>query len=169
MANALIGGLDKFWRYHHVDMYSKYMIFWEIPCNLLLWGFESWDLRQSLLKKLEVFLHRSIRRILGIRMGQVRERHIKNSHIRTIFYNIPCISKQVAFRQLTYAGKITRREKSCLPTRFLTAWYNNLRKQGGQLLTNKYSLVRNLRLIIPGIDDAGSATTCCFHALDAAH
>ena len=96
LANASIGGLDKFWRYQHVDMYSKYMIFREIPCNLLLWGCKIWDLCQSLLEKLEVFLHCKIRRILGIRMGQVRECHIKNSHIRTIFYNIPCIRNQLA-------------------------------------------------------------------------
>ena len=84
-----MGALENLWKYHHVDMYSKYIIFRVIPCNLILWGCERWALCQSLLEKLDVFLHRSIRRILGIRMGQVRELHIKNSHIRTMFYNIP--------------------------------------------------------------------------------
>ena len=102
-------------------------------------------------------------------MGQVRECHIKNSHIRTIFYNIPCIRNQLAFRQLTYAGKILCHEKSHVPTRFLTAWCNNPRKRGGQLLTNKYSLVWNLQLITPGIDDAGLVSTWGFHALDTTH
>ena len=79
-ANASMGALEKFWRDHHANMHSKYMIFWSIPCNLLLWGCESWDLRQNLLEKLDVFLHHSIRSILGIRMVQVREINIKNSH-----------------------------------------------------------------------------------------
>ena len=96
-----MGALDKFWIDHHVDMYYKYMIFREIPCNLLLWGCKIWALCQSLLDKLEVFLHCSIRRILGIRMEQARERHIKNSHIRKMFYKIPCIRDQIAFRKLT--------------------------------------------------------------------
>ena len=120
-ANALMGALDKFWIYHHVDMYSKYMIFWEIPCNLLLWGCEIWSLRQSLIDKLDLFLHHSIRRILDIIIGHVRERHTKNSQTRTMFYNIPCMRYQVAFRQLTYVGKycvarsLTYRWDSSLP------------------------------------------------------
>ena len=56
-ANAAMGDLKKFWIDDHVDMYSKYMIFRAIPCNLLLWGCESWALRQSLLDSLEVFLY----------------------------------------------------------------------------------------------------------------
>ena len=168
-ANASMGALEKFWRDHHANMHSKYMIFWAIPCNLLLWGCESWDLRQSLLDKLEVLLHFSTRRILGIRMGHVIERHINNSHIQMIFYNIPCVRNQVESRQLTYVGKILRQEGSHITTRLLTAWYNNPRKQGGQLLTNKDSLVWNLRIIIPGVDNAGSVSTQGFHALDATH
>ena len=82
------------------------MILWAIPCNLLLWGCEIWFLHKSLLDKLDVLLHCSIRSILGIRMGQVRKRHIKNSQICTMFYNTPCVRNQVAFRQLNYVGKI---------------------------------------------------------------
>ena len=113
VANASMGALDKFWIDHHVNMYSKYMIFQEIPCTLILWGCEILALCQSLLKKLDVFLHRSIRRILGIRMGQAREHHIKNSHICTMFYNIPCIRNQVAFRHLIYTVNTVPREVSC--------------------------------------------------------
>ena len=164
-----MGALEKFLRDHHVDMYSKYMILRAIPCNLLLWGCESWALRQSLIDKIDAFLHRSIRRFLGIRMGQVRERHIKNPHICTIFYNILCVRNQVSFTQLTYIGKILRCEKSHVPKRFLTAWWNNLRKQGGQVLTNKDSGVWNLWIIIPGINDAGSVSRYGFHAIDATH
>ena len=100
-ANSLMGALEILWKYHHVDMYSKYIIFRVIPCNLILWGCESWALRHSLIDKIDVFLHRRIISILGIIMGQVRERHIKNSHICTMFYNIPCMGNQFTFRQLT--------------------------------------------------------------------
>ena len=79
--NTSMGALDNFWKDHQVDMYSKYRIFRAIPCNLLLWGCESWALRQTFLNNLEVFLHCSIRWILNINMVQVRERQIKNSHI----------------------------------------------------------------------------------------
>ena len=109
MANTSMGALALLWYNHHVDMYSKYMIFRAIQCNFLLWECEIWALRTTLLNKLEVFLHRGIRRILWIKMEQVRERHIKNSHICTMFYKIPCVRNQVVFNKLTYLGKIIRR------------------------------------------------------------
>ena len=41
---------------------------------LLLWGCETWSLvRQTLLDKLEVFLHRSVRHIISIKISQVKE------------------------------------------------------------------------------------------------
>ena len=84
-----------------------------------------------------------------------------------MFYNIPYVRNHVAFSQLTYVGKILRQEGSHVPTRLLTAWCDDSRKQGGQLVTNKDILVKNLRLILPYVDDTGSLSTCKFHALDA--
>ena len=167
MANASMGALARLWDNHHVDMYSKYMIFRAISCNLLLWRCENWALQATLLDKLEVFLHRGIRRILGVKMGQVRERHIKNSHIRTMFYNILCVRNQVAFRKFTYVWKILRQEGSHIPTRLLTAWCDNQRKRGGWLFTNKDILVKNLRLVLPDVDDAVSFSSWGFHGVDA--
>ena len=102
-------------------------------------------------------------------MGHMRERHIKNSYICTMFYNISCVRNQVAFRQLTYVGKILCREKSHVLMKFFTAWCDNPRKRGGQLLTKKDSLVQNLQLIIHGVDDVGLVLTWGFYALDATH
>ena len=107
-ANSSMGAMSKIWEDDHVDLYSKYLLFRAIPCNLLLCGCESWAIRKTLLDSLEVFLHRGIRRILRIKMCQVIDRHIKNASIRKKFYNIPRIKNQIAFRQLTYLGKIFR-------------------------------------------------------------
>ena len=41
VAKTSMGALARFWDDHHVEMYSKYIIFLEIPCNLLLWVCES--------------------------------------------------------------------------------------------------------------------------------
>ena len=84
-----------------------------------------------------------------------------------MFYNIPCVKNQVAFRQLTYVDKILKREGSHVLTRLLTAWCDNLRKQGGQLFINKDNIVNNLQLVLPDVDNAGSFSTWVFHALDA--
>ena len=37
-ANASMGVMSKVWDYDNVDMYSKYLLFKGIPCNILLWG-----------------------------------------------------------------------------------------------------------------------------------
>ena len=77
--------LAKFWTDASVYNHSKYLIFLAIPINILLSGCESWALRTSLLKKLGVFLHPSIRHILGISMIAVKDQHITNETLRRIF------------------------------------------------------------------------------------
>ncbi len=59
-ATAAMGALKDIWRNPHLDIYNKYLLFRAIPMNLLLWGAETWSLRKTQLKQLEVFLHRSI-------------------------------------------------------------------------------------------------------------
>ena len=112
-ANASMGAMSNIWEDDHVDLYSKYLLFWAIPCNLLLWGCESWALRKNLLDSLEVFLHRGISRILCIKMDQVIDRHIKNAYIRENF-TIPQRSRtRLRFRSsLTWARSSVAR----LPT-----------------------------------------------------
>jgi hypothetical protein len=56
-AKASMGSLKEVWQNKHLNTYSKYILFCAIPMNLLLWGCKMWSLRQSLLDKLEVFLH----------------------------------------------------------------------------------------------------------------
>ena len=107
-ANALMGVMSKIWDDDHLDTYSKYLIFRAIPCNLLLWGCESWALRKSLLASLKNFLNRGFRRILKVKMCQVFKQHITNTSIREKFENIPTIKNQISLRQLTYLGKIFR-------------------------------------------------------------
>ena len=147
----------------------KHLLFKAIPCNLLLWGCESWALRKSLLASLVVFLHRGIRRILKIRMSEVIEQHITNTSIRKKFFNIPTIKKQITLRQLTYLGKIFCREESHIPTRLLTVWCDHQRKAGRAILTNKQSMVRNIQQVIPNVDTHGTMSTWVFHALDTQH
>ena len=95
-ANASMGAMSKVWDDDNVDMYSKYLLFKSIACNLLLWGCESWALKKSLLASLKVFLQRGIRRISKIRMSEVTEQHITNTSIQEKFYNVPTIKKKIS-------------------------------------------------------------------------
>ena len=164
-----MGAISKIWDDYHVDIYSKYMLFRAIPCNLLLWGCEIWDLRKSLLASLEVLLHRGIRMILKIRMVHIIDQHIKNSSIREIFYNISMVQNQIAFFQITYLSKLFRRKASHIPTRILTVWCNHPCKVGRLLLTNNKSMVSNIRHVILGVYGSGALSAWGVHALDTQH
>ena len=102
-------------------------------------------------------------------MGQVIDRHIKNSSIQEMLYNIPTVQNQIAFRQITYLGKLFQHEASHIPTRLLTAWLGHPRKVGHHLLTNKQNMASNIRLVIPGVDRSGALSAWGFHALDTQH
>jgi hypothetical protein len=160
-ANQSMGALKEVWRNPHLDTYSKYLLFRAIPMNLLLWGCENWSLRKDLLRRLEVFLHRSIRRILHISITQVQEDRIRNDKIRRLFYDIPCVNNMIAARQLGFLGKVVRGPTDAPARRMLTACCQHKRKRGRPYLHNKDVIVRNLRLLfaqVPEvvIDDYGS-------------
>ena len=144
-----MGALKLFWRNQYVDLKAKKQIFQAIPLNLLLWGCEAWALRESQLNKLDAFLHRQIRRILGINMLQVKEEKITNKSIRKIFYNMPDMRSLIAIRHMTFLGKITRAPASHPAKELLVAWCNNPRLPGGVLTTNKKSLVKSLHVLLP--------------------
>jgi hypothetical protein len=95
-ANASMGKLKEVWHNPHLDVYNKYLLFCAIPMNLLLWGAETWSLRKLHLDKLEVFLHRSIQRILQISMSKVRDTWLCNNKVRQMFYSIPCVHNMIA-------------------------------------------------------------------------
>ena len=67
------------------------MIFMAMPMNLLSWGCESWSLKESILILLNMLIHRSMRRTLGITMLEVKEDQLKNTRIRKTFFDIPDI------------------------------------------------------------------------------
>ena len=74
-----------------------------------------------------------------------------------------------SLRQLTYLGKIIRREELHIPTHLLTVWCYHQRKAGRPILTNKQSMVRNIQQVIPNVDAHGTMSTWGFHALDTQH
>jgi hypothetical protein len=147
-ASQAMGALSNLWKNPFIDLKTKHSFFLAIPINLLLWGCKSWALKESAFKKLDAFLHRSIRQILGIKMSKVREERIRNEQVRKDFFDIPDIRKQIAARQLSFIGKMLRHPSPThLPRQLITAWVNNKRPRGGVLTTNKKSILKALHLL----------------------
>ena len=146
-ATQSMGALNNVWSNPHLSRGSKYLLFKAIPLNLLLWGCETWTLRQTLLGKLEVFLHRSIRCILSISLSQVKEEHIRNDTVREMFYDILRVRNMIAARQLTFVGKKMRGDWNDPAKRMITACCSNTRLRGRPEFHNKDALVQNLKLL----------------------
>jgi hypothetical protein len=150
-ATASMGALKEVWQNQHLNIYNKYLLFWAIPMNLLLWGCKTWLLGQSLLNKLKVFLHQSIRRILAINMTCVKEEQIRNTKIRNIFYVIPDVEHMIAARQLDFMGKAIQgphdRPSRCM----ITACCNHQRQVGRPQTHTKNTMVRNLQLLFKNV------------------
>jgi len=148
-ANQAMGALRHFWRNPYADLKAKKLIFLAIPANLLLWGCETWALRQSHIDRLNAFWHRAIRNILGIRMTEVIDDHITNERIRKIFHDIPDAEALLTARSMTYLGKIARAPDLHPPKLLMTAWVRNPRPKSGVLYTNKKALVRGINTLLP--------------------
>ena len=148
-ANQAMGALRHFWRNPYANLQAKKAIFLAIPANLLLWGCETWALRQSHIDKLNVFWHRAIRNILGIRMSEVIDDHISNEQIRKIFHDIPDAEAILNARSMNFLGKTARASNSHPPKLLITAWVKNPRPKSGVLATNKKAMVRSLNALLP--------------------
>ncbi len=150
-AKAAMGALKDMWRNPYLDIYNKYLLFRAIPMNLLLWGAETWSLRKTQLDQLEVFLHRSIRRILQISMSTAKEERIQNEKVREMFYSIPCVQNMIASRQADFIGKMIRGPPDRPSRNMITACCNHKRRVGQPQTTGKNLLLRTC--------------TCCFKML----
>ena len=81
-ASSAMGALNNFWIDNTVNNLSKYLIFCAIPCDLVLWGCESLEIREATSKKLEVFLHINVSKILNITITMVIDERITNQSLQ---------------------------------------------------------------------------------------
>eukprot|EP00978_Attheya_sp_CCMP212_P004779 scaffold10488_cov32-Attheya_sp.AAC.1 len=113
-ATQAMGALNKYFKCKQVPLEAKRNIYLAIPMNLVLWGVESWGLPEDSLRKLRVFHHRSIQKILNINMYEVEEKKITNKQIQEQI-DIAEIDDLIAKRQLNWLGKIARMDENKLP------------------------------------------------------
>ena len=104
-----------------VDRRVKYWVYTAGPLNTLLWGCESWHLKEYNLKKLHSFHHYACRRILGISWTQMREDRITNEEVRWRFENIP-VDTFIVRRTSRFVGKVCRALYNSIPKKLLGAW-----------------------------------------------
>ena len=147
-AKSIMGASKYFFDNKDVCKKIKSQIYVAGPLNALIWGCESWNLTKHNMNKLMAFHHSAIRRILGIKWNQVREKHIKNKEVRGILCNIPNIDAFIAKRTAVYLGKVSP-SNNTYPQKFLTAWITGKRKNGAPQLTCNNNFVNSIKKILP--------------------
>ena len=152
-ANNAMGSLKTIWSAPEVVTHTKYLIYIAIPFNLLLGGCESWATNLDVLKKLEIFHLRCIRRILGISWDNMRDENISNQQVRKKFNNIKSVELQIAKRRLTFLGKIIRMTNDKIPARLLSAVCQGKRPLGRPNTTTRYSILKDIKKLIPEVDN----------------
>ena len=116
--NASLGALKVIWSNPYLGTYNKNFT---VPSNTdepPPFGL------QSLLGKLEVFLHKSICCILKLSMFWVINKKLRNEQVRTSFFAMPCVKNMIAARQLDYSGKLIRGPHDQPARRMITSCCN---------------------------------------------
>ena len=133
--------------------------------DILIWIFNVWSLHRNHIRSFEVFLHKRMRSILGIRMYQVKEYHITNEMVRKKLYNITTIYKNIGKWHITYLRKIPNKHNHP-PYQLLLSWRNNKIKPIAFLKKNKNTLFENISIITPEVDNQGLICTRVYHTID---
>jgi hypothetical protein len=121
-----------------------------MPLPTVLWGCETWALKEEDKRMLGVFHHGSIRRIPGISMQRVHDERLTDSAVRKKFLNMPTMMNLVKRRVLKYIGKVAREEKeTALHKSFLTSYCHSPMHVGGKQKSHKYLFIECARTIIP--------------------
>ena len=168
-ASKAVGALRDFFSRRKVSMGSKYDVFLAIPINLLLWGCESWALRKDLLVKLERFVLRNVRRIIGINMNHMKKYKITAEQMRKRLNGMPSVQTLVDVRTAKFLGTLVCGNVNLPPRQLLIAFMPETRPVRHPIKCNKETMWQALKRMLDHvdrvhIDNMGSLNDCYLDA-----
>ena len=147
-ASKTAGALNFVWKSNQIYLETKKKLHLAIPLNLALLNGETWSGNKADLESLDVFHHKTIRKILGINMLQVKDERITNEKLRMRFNNIKSLSEIWRYRVLKFIGRVARQNPSALPRKFLSASIDNKIAVGRPFRKCKDATVESIRILI---------------------
>ena len=154
-ANKAMGVLSFMWDTSEDSLETKVSLHLAIPVNLALWNSETWSGNKVDLSILDAFHHKAIRRILKIRMSDVKSEKITNLKLRNRFRNVKALSEIWRQRLLKFVGRTIRQEHHSLSRLFLSVHIDNTLLNGRPFRKNKDAIVESLRILIPSLPESG--------------
>ena len=144
VASAAFGSLRRVFRNTAVSDKDKGILFTALITNILLYGCESWCLREDDVRRLRGFHRRCVRTICGVTLFKTWKDHIKSSALNDRLC-IPGFEDGYRARLLRWAGEIARMPMDRLPRRLMTCWVANPRPRGRPHMTWGATLKKALR------------------------
>jgi len=114
-----------------------------IVVNLLLWGCESWALKAEDRRRIEVFHHRCLRRMLNITIYDVKEQHISNREVRKRMGSYK-MEQTMELRRARWLEKISHMGADRGPRKVIVAWTTNERPKGRPQQTIRHGLATTI-------------------------
>jgi hypothetical protein len=115
-----------------------------IIVNLALWGCESWALKEDDRRKLEVFHHRCLRRMLNLTIYEVKEQHITNKEVRKRAGNSYSMQQMMELRRCRWLEKLSKMNDKRGPRKILAAWCPTARPTGKPQQTIRHGYATTL-------------------------
>jgi hypothetical protein len=115
-----------------------------IIINLLLWGCESWAIKEKDRQRLEVCHHRCMRRMLNITIYDVQENHITNEKIRDKMNNSLTISQMMEIRRARWLEKISHADSNRNTRKLLISWLPTPRPAGRPQQTIRHGYAKTI-------------------------
>ena len=123
--------------------------------NILLYGCESWALKEADRKKLEACHHRFLRGILKISMFDVKEQHIKNTEIRERL-NCNSLEQHMELRRARWLEKLALMSTTRNPRKAFVSWTPHPRPTGRPHQSIRHGYASTIKKSL-GIPDRNSS------------
>jgi hypothetical protein len=104
----------------HINRGIRTKLYGATVVSILLWGCESWALKDSDMQKLKVFHMKKARKLCNINMKLVQKHHIPNESILDRLHLMP-LDKLLTIRQLRFLQKIACQPQSRLMRKILNS------------------------------------------------
>jgi hypothetical protein len=116
-----------------------------IVVNIVLWGSESWALKEANISQLEALHHGCLRRMCGLTMWDVAEKRIKNEQVRRMVADSPTMDSLMETRRCRWLSKLSVMKQSRSPRRILGARCTTSRPVGRLQQTIRYAHISALK------------------------
>ena len=119
-----------------VSIYNRKLLYICIVVNILLFGCETWAIKEPHFTKLEAFHTKHLRKLLGLNMRHVRKHHITNEEVYQRVGGCPTIKELIRMRQIRFLQNIATMPETRLTRQIMkTTSYKGLRTTRESLAT----------------------------------